>query len=674
MMRNKLRAAGLCALVVGSLAPVHEARAQDPQVGTEPSFQIERVAPAPGPSSFFEVGEGDVAPHLGALFMLTTWAADRPLVVYHVADGTVLSEPVRLRVGAELHAAIGLRERYQVGFALPLVVYQDGDRLRELEIPGEDEALAATAFGDLRLHGRVRLVEPAHGTGAAVAIDLAALLPTGDDNNFAGDSGFGMHARALASFRTQRLAFALELGARVRSEAVQFLAPTLYVGSVAHGGLAASVRLPELAKDRDAELIGEVTGNWSDPVGDISGDTSGSSAARGGEWRIGARAKLVGTFTLGLAWGRGFGDRNAIGTPGWRALADLRFQATPRRDGDRDGVPDHLDRCRDQQEDVDGTEDADGCIDPDDDRDDVPDEFDRCQGVPEDRDGFQDRDGCPDLDDDADGVPDVSDKCPRESEDQDGVEDTDGCLDGDDDGDGLFDTDDRCPREAEDLDGKDDLDGCPDTDDDADGVPDLSDKCPAEIEDPDGWLDGDGCLDADDDRDGVVDGLDKCLDEPETVTSPKDTEDDGCPDGTPVARATPDGGLLFAARAEQALAWKRGAVVPTAAAKVVLRAVARAAHRAGWDLASGAALGVTAFNDAGGWSELAVRRSEQVVAVLAAEGVRAVAVPVEGKKGSGVRVSATKEGVAAGAGVQVKQRVAAPPVPATAPAAPATAP
>ena len=61
------------------------------------------------------------------------------------------------------------------------------------------------------------------------------------------------------------------------------------------------------------------------------------------------------------------------------------------------------------------------------DGDGIPDDVDACPADPEDLDGFQDEDGCPDLDNDGDGVPDTIDACPDQAEDLDGFEDDDGC-------------------------------------------------------------------------------------------------------------------------------------------------------------------------------------------------------------------------------------------------------
>jgi hypothetical protein len=251
-------------------------------------------------------------------------------------------------------------------------------------------------------------------------------------------------------------------------------------------------------------------------------------------------------------------------------------------------------------------------------------------------------------------VLDDVDQCPGKPEDPDGHQDDDGCPDANDDGDSVPDSDDECPREAEDTDGVEDDDGCPDLDDDKDGVPDASDACKGEVEDQDGWLDDDGCQDSDDDRDGVPDSVDRCLDEPETLASLKDTDEDGCPDGTPLARPAADGTLVLLPEAERALVWKKGAVETSKQGDVVLRAIALAAHRAAWDAAD-PALVVIVFDDRGGWSELAERRTEAVVNRLGALGVRARAGVPSGEKGRLVIV-APAAAIEKGAAVPVKQK------------------
>ena len=99
------------------------------------------------------------------------------------------------------------------------------------------------------------------------------------------------------------------------------------------------------------------------------------------------------------------------------------------KDRDGDGVFDHIDKCPDEPEDLDGHLDQDGCPDLDRDRDGIEDAKDLCPDEPEDIDEFKDTDGCPDLDNDRDGIPDVDDKCPDEPETVNAYLDDDGCPD-----------------------------------------------------------------------------------------------------------------------------------------------------------------------------------------------------------------------------------------------------
>jgi len=104
-----------------------------------------------------------------------------------------------------------------------------------------------------------------------------------------------------------------------------------------------------------------------------------------------------------------------------------RSNGCPDKDGD--GVPDGVDKCPDQPEDIDGFEDADGCPDPDNDKDGVPDAADACPNVPAGSKTDPDRPGCPGEDKDGDTFQDSADKCPNEAEVWNGVEDQDGCPD-----------------------------------------------------------------------------------------------------------------------------------------------------------------------------------------------------------------------------------------------------
>jgi hypothetical protein len=594
-----VRRAALALLLVAT-----EASAQTSLVPHDPSFTVERLAPAPGPGGFLHVEDAQLAPHLGWSFTLVSTLASRPLVIRRAGlRGGELSEPVALRLSTDLGGAIGWGGWLQVGLGLPIVAFQAGDRLAGLDLmePGAEAALAPVTVGDLRLHAKVAVRPPPRGYGPGAALALVVTLPTGDDGEFAGEEGVVVEGRAIASWRAARFAAAINAGPRLRSARVRFFNPNMVLGHELAWGLAASARLP-VARRLEPLALAEVAGGW--------GGADGPSPA---EARLGLRARVAAPWTLGLAGGLGMGDQRAIGAPAWRVALELRYDRAPRADLDGDGVPDAVDRCPDE---------------------------------PEDRDGWQDEDGCPDPDNDGDGIPDARDECPDEPEDRDRFQDLDGCPDPDNDGDGIPDARDRCPNQPEDLDGFADDDGCPDPDNDADRVPDDVDRCPDEPEDRDGWQDEDGCPDLDDDRDGVPDARDRCPEAPETITSPADLDDDGCPDGRPMAEALADGTVRLTPVALAALRGPR--------ADRVAVAIARAAYRAGWTEAAGDALIVTIPGDGPTWSPVADRRSNAVVRVLAAQGVRARVEAV--RQPRGVVVRATPAALEAAKGVRVRGR------------------
>ena len=140
------------------------------------------------------------------------------------------------------------------------------------------------------------------------------------------------------------------------------------------------------------------------------------------------------------------------------------------------------------------------------DKDGVADRMDKCANTPT---GVSvDKTGCP-LDLDKDGVPDYIDPCPDVA----GLESLKGCPDKD--GDGITDKEDRCPDVA----GTVALRGCPDTD--GDGVADVDDKCPGTKA---GYkVDTTGCT-LDNDKDGIMNEDDACPDVAGTMALK------GCPD------------------------------------------------------------------------------------------------------------------------------------------------
>jgi OOP family OmpA-OmpF porin len=510
------------ALLLSFLALGTQARAQTSGGPPAPprldrSFDVQLFHPAVGSQSFITLDGAEVLEHRLWHFGLVTSYARQPFTytLQEVAPPTnpTTLAPVQNLVMSELVAAMGLRNRFEIGAALPLAVAWDGN---VFDTYGRDTGRhtgTTVGVGDLRVEGKAELVGFGRDRAFLLSLSAGGTMPTGDDQAFLGEGSVAGRARALLEYqRGDRLRALLMAGGLLRGKS-QFLGTPM--GPAVIYGAALEVRpTPQIG------VFGEVIGRYASRFADTN------------PAELNAAMRFYLPSTVNLLMGAGFGLNHGVGSPVVRAFIGLGF-APDNRDRDHDGIIDRLDRCPDEPEDRDGFLDADGCPDPDNDGDGIPDRVDRCPNEPEDFDHFQDADGCPDPDNDGDGIPDLLDACPNEKEDGLGKQPKDGCpsTTEDADGDGVPDLRDKCPDDPEDKDGFQDEDGCPDYDNDGDGIPDSYDACPNEPEDADGFQDEDGCPDPDNDHDGIPDRLDKCPNQPETINFYKD--EDGCPDPGP---------------------------------------------------------------------------------------------------------------------------------------------
>jgi hypothetical protein len=362
------------------------AAAQVP-VGDRPAFSVERFTPPPGHASFGTVEEPDVLPRWQWSASLWSSFMSRPIVFRDILTGEEATVPVRWRLGFDASGAIGLGKRFQVGVAVPWAV-QDGDRLQGTGI--DAAPLDRFVLGDMRVHARVRIAGAPGDRGLGSALAGTWHLPTGDDDDFAGELNTMYEWKLAVGWRGARWAAAGNLGLRVRNKEVVLLSPARPHGNELLTGAAATVALPgvpRLGVPR-SWAIGEVV--WA--IGDAPTGTRGPSP---GELRAGLRAVGGGGWSLTALFGVGLtpGD---VGSPSWRAVLGLTHDRAPVDDADRDGIIDARDRCRTDREDRDDVDDDDGCPDPDDDGDGILDVADRCPLAAEDDDDYQDSDGCPD--------------------------------------------------------------------------------------------------------------------------------------------------------------------------------------------------------------------------------------------------------------------------------------
>jgi hypothetical protein len=480
------------------------------------SFDVQLFHPAVGSQSFVTLDSAEVLEHRLWHFALVTNYAHKTLSytlqnLEAPNDPTTLV-PVQNLAMAELVAGVGIRNRFEIGAALPLALTWRGDGFDSYGA-GTGGRPTAFALGDVRVEAKAELLGFGRDRAFLLSLSAGGTLPTGDDTAFLGEKNLTGRARLLLEYQRGEWLRALLMAGGWLREKSQFLG-TPQGSAVLYGAAL------ELRPNQEMGVLGEVTGRVASQYYDTNP----------AEFNAAMRFYLP--ALVNLIMGAGFGLNRGVGSPMVRAFLGIGW-APDYRDRDHDGLTDIDDRCPDEPEDWDGFQDQDGCPDPDNDGDGIPDSADQCPNQPEDLDTFQDQDGCPDPDNDGDGIVDLYDACPNQKEDGKGKRPADGCpsTTEDADGDGIHDAADKCPEEPEDKDGWEDEDGCPDYDNDGDGLPDTYDACPNEPEDLDGFEDEDGCPDPDNDHDGIPDGADKCPNKPETINYYKD--EDGCPDPGP---------------------------------------------------------------------------------------------------------------------------------------------
>ncbi len=505
------------------------AQAQDGAPPFDPAIDVQLFEYATGRHTFLTVADADVQGHKQfSLHFIVTFLTD-PFVVHNVDENEdeiigTRTTVVESLTGGEIGGAVGFKDKFELGVALPVVFRMTGEGLTPENAGPAMDPLSVTGLGDLRVElkylawrkDRLRL-----------AVIPGLTIPTSvgsGGGDFLGDNTPA--GRARAAFQWTDAEGKLQLGVNAgillrkprqiyNSEVGQQL---IYAGGVAFK-----------ATDK-VSVVGEMFGRAG--LFNVDLDASPLEAA------VGVRIMAGKSFSV-LAGG-GTGLVKGIGSPGARFFVSVGW-APDTRDEDGDGIANNKDKCPLLAEDKDGWEDSDGCPDDDNDGDKREDAVDKCPNEAEDLDGFDDDDGCPEADNDKDGFNDTDDKCPLHPEDKVPPFDNDGCPANmrDSDDDGVFDSQDQCPEEYEDADGFEDWDGCPDVDNDGDDLPDEFDKCPLCKEDIDGFEDDDGCPEVDNDGDGIEDAADNCPSEPETINGVDDF--DGCPDSGGAQQVTLDG-------------------------------------------------------------------------------------------------------------------------------------
>ncbi|ADO74013.1 Ig-like domain-containing protein [Stigmatella aurantiaca] len=449
--------AGVCGgmVVLGGLGSLPaEAQSITPAAMSD-KIDVQQYKPAPGLHDLLGLHSARVGHHRDWNLGVSLSYAKDPLTLTNPVSDEAIHKLVASQITVDLMGAIALRDRFELGVALPITSQTSSVSDTGPKAQGAD----STGLGNLRLVPKAHLLSR---ESIDLGVALPIHLPTGSADFRGGP--FSVHPRALGEWRhgsgvrvLANLGFAFRSKEQLRNLSVSneftygFGAEVPFGKLTVGGSLAGALGLgQEGAEERPLELLAMV------------------------------KYRFLNAFDAHVGGGPGF--TRGYGTPAFRIVAGVSYWSLGERKAPSPkpeekpvvepvAVPQQAPApvCPQGPEDMDGFQDEDGCADPDNDGDGILDASDKCPNAPETKNGFQDEDGCPDeapppppVDTDGDGLTDDVDRCPNEPEDKDGFRDEDGCPDPDNDQDGIADASDKCPNQPETINGVTDEDGCPD--------------------------------------------------------------------------------------------------------------------------------------------------------------------------------------------------------------------
>ena len=364
-MGTTLRAAVGVVVLVAAIAA--------PRVARGDGLDGERFVPATGAEGTIAVEHPSVPSPFGwSLGLFLNYADDQ--VVLRDAAGDVTSRPLHTGFTSDLTASVGLFGWAELGIGLPIHLVYRGDAFAA----GTSRLDASSGIGDLRLVPKIALLRRGNlRRHVLLGIAVPVSLPTGDDEAIRGAGGVAVNPELLFAFHVRRLGLGFDAGYRWRSH---------HPADLPWGDEVTVAPWVSVALAKHVLLRGEVFG-----------EKIVNARVAGADFPIEALAGIdfvLGNWDVYVGASRGLTD--GIGDPVLRVLGGVRYRHdAPRHQGfedsDHDGIPDKDDRCRNEPEDVDGFQDADGCPDPDNDNDGIPDSRDECPDMP----GVRANDGCP---------------------------------------------------------------------------------------------------------------------------------------------------------------------------------------------------------------------------------------------------------------------------------------
>ena len=209
---SRVRSVGLVLALslLGRVADVHAQTSGPPAPPRmDRSFNLQLFQPAVGTHSFISLDSAEVLEHrLFSLGLVVNYERQPFSYSEGSANGRSVV-PLRNLGMAELVGAVGIRNRFEIGAALPLALTWGGDAFDAYGRVSRSTT-AALAVGDLRLEGKAELVGFGKDRAFLLSLSAGGTLPTGDQSAFLGEktvSGgrHGVHRQRGGRLRRARL-------------------------------------------------------------------------------------------------------------------------------------------------------------------------------------------------------------------------------------------------------------------------------------------------------------------------------------------------------------------------------------------------------------------------------------------------------------------------------------
>jgi outer membrane protein OmpA-like peptidoglycan-associated protein len=264
---------------------------------------IRSFNPATSVDDYFVTKRAETLRHLNFNAQAIFNYGHRPLQVINRATGERVDTVLRFRQNLDLVFSIGLFDRFELGFDIPVVLGQGAGNLNWINYTGNLDDFERAEYGDFHLEPKVRLFTIGNDFKIDVSFALPITVPTGERNLLVGENGATITPTVLATIGNRYFSLGVNYGIRVRhNQRYQFMNQTIILGNESVLSIGASVRLVDgKGMIKSLTLIGDAWG--FDGIDELM---------------AGFRLNLFQNFTMTV--GVGAGVTNDYGVSKYRAM------------------------------------------------------------------------------------------------------------------------------------------------------------------------------------------------------------------------------------------------------------------------------------------------------------------------------------------------------------------